>query len=75
MESWEEWRKRVMSGVMAAWTQIRTRLSTIQPRRAAAAVVALSLWMGAGTMAGSAVLEIQTEQAGETFGEVHWYVG
>ena len=53
--------------------QIKERMGEITPRRAVAAVVALSLWMGAGRMAGSAALEAQTQPAGEVFGEVHWY--
>ena len=53
--------------------RIMEKKGEITPRRALAAVVALSLWMGAGRMAGSAALEAQTQPAGEVFGEVHWY--
>jgi hypothetical protein len=53
---------------LGAW--IKERKGRITPRRALAAVVALSLWMGMGRMDSSEVV-IETE--GEVFGEVHWY--
>ena len=56
---------------LGAW--IKEKKREITPRRALAAVVALSLWMGVGRMAGSAALEAQNQPAGEVFGEVHWY--
>ena len=55
--------------------RIKERMGEMSPRRALAVVVALSLWMGAGRMVGSAALEAQTQPAGEVFGEVHWYEG
>lgn len=58
---------------LGAW--IKEKKREITPRRALAVVVALSLWMGVGHMAGSAALEAQIEPAGEVFGEVHWYEG
>ena len=57
------------------WARIKERIGEMSPRRALAVVVALSLWMGAGGMAGSAALEAQIQPAGEVFGEVHWYEG
>ena len=56
---------------LGAW--IKEKKREITPRRVLAAVVALSLWMGVGRMAGSAALEAQNQPAGEVFGEVHWY--
>ena len=56
---------------LEAW--IKEKKREITPHRALAAVVALSLWMGVGRMAGSAALEAQNQPAGEVFGEVHWY--
>lgn len=53
-----------------AW--IRRQTGGLSPRRAAAAVVALSLWMGAGGMRASTAPMIPQ---GEMFGEVHWYAG
>jgi hypothetical protein len=51
-------------------TRLRQRIGKITPRRAAAVVVALSLWMGVGRMDSSGeAMEIK----GEVFGEVHWY--
>lgn len=58
---------------LEAW--IKEKKREITPRRALAVVVALSLWMGVGRMAGSAALEAQNQPAGEVFGEVHWYEG
>ena len=58
---------------LGAW--LKEKKGRITPRRALAAVVALSLWMGAGGMAGSVALEAQNQPAGEVFGEVHWYEG
>jgi hypothetical protein len=58
---------------LGAW--IKEKKGRITPRRALAVVVALSLWMGVGRMAGSAALEAQNQPAGEVFGEVHWYEG
>ena len=58
---------------LGAW--IKEKKREITPRRALAVVVALSLWMGAGRMVGSAALEAQNQPAGEVFGEVHWYEG
>lgn len=55
--------------------RIMEKKGEITLRRALAAVVALSLWMGVGRMAGSAALEAQNQPAGEMFGEVHWYEG
>ena len=56
---------------LGAW--IKEEKGRITPRRVLTVVVALSLWMGAGGMAGSAALEAQIQPAGEVFGEVHWY--
>ena len=55
---------------LGAW--IKEKKREITPRRALAAVVALSLWMGAGRMDSS---ESVMEADGEVFGEVHWYEG
>jgi hypothetical protein len=53
---------------LGAW--IKERKGRITPRRALAAVVALSLWMGAGRMDSSESVIVAD---GEAFGEVHWY--
>ena len=53
---------------LEAW--IKEKKGEITPRRALAAVVALSLWMGVGRMDSS---EVVLETEGEVFGEVHWY--
>ena len=58
---------------LSAW--IMEKKGEITLRRALVVVVALSLWMGAGRMVGSAALAAQTQPAGEVFGEVHWYEG
>jgi hypothetical protein len=55
---------------LGAW--IKERMGEITPRRALAAVVALSLWMGAGRMDSSESVIVAD---GEVFGEVHWYEG
>ena len=56
---------------LGAW--IKEKKGRITPHRVLAVVVALSLWMGVGRMAGAAALEAQNQPAGEVFGEVHWY--
>ena len=56
------WRRRVVLWVLA-----------LRSKRALAAVVALSLWMGAGGMAGSSVL-LPAETGEEVYGEPHWFV-
>ena len=55
---------------LGAW--IKERKGRITPRRALAAVVALSLWMGVGRMDSSESVIVAD---GEVFGEVHWYEG
>ena len=78
-EAWRIWAGKQTEGVcrwfasLGAW--IKEKKREITPRRALAVVVALSLWMGVGRMAGSAALEAQNQPAGEVFGEVHWYEG
>jgi hypothetical protein len=64
---------RGRSASLGTW--IKERMGEMSPRRIVAVVVALSLWMGVGRMAGSVALEAQTQPAGEVFGEVHWYEG
>ena len=54
------WRRRVVLWVLA-----------LRSKRALAAVVALSLWMGAGGMAGSS---LPVPSDGEVYGEPHWFV-
>ncbi len=56
---------------LGAW--IKEKKGRITPRRALAVVVALSLWMGAGGMAGSSVL-LPAETGEEVYGEPHWFV-
>ena len=51
-----------------AW--IKEKKGEITSRRALAAVVALSLWMGVGRMDSSESVIVADE---EVFGEVHWY--
>ena len=53
---------------LGAW--IKEKKGEITPRRALAAVVALSLWMGVGRMDSSESVIVAD---GEVFGEVHWY--
>ena len=55
---------------LGAW--IKEKKGRITPRRALAAVVALSLWMGVGKMDSSESVIVAD---GEVFGEVHWYEG
>lgn len=66
VRGWIEWiRERISAFLRAGRAWIRS------PRRAAAVVVALALWMGSGGMTAS-VAPLLPE--GEVFGEVHWYV-
>ena len=73
-EAFLEWIGKVTEAVrgwfafLGVW--IKERTGEMSPRRAVAAVVALSLWMGVGGMDSSGVA---TETEGEVFGEVHWY--
>lgn len=61
---------RIKAWVAFGWTETVRRVRAVPPRRALAAVVALSLWMGAGTMAAS----VRTQKdRGTEFGEIHWY--
>ena len=56
-------------GAWRRWVSLWGR--ALRSKRALAAVAALSLWMGAGGMAGSS-LPIPSE--GEVYGEPHWFV-
>ena len=75
-EAWRGWIGKLTErlhgwlNTLGAW--IKERMGELSPRRAAAVVVALSLWMGVGGMDSS---ESVTETEGEVFGEVHWYEG
>jgi hypothetical protein len=64
---------RVKQRAVAAWGWIVIRTREIPPRRAVAVVVALSLWMGTGSMAGSSVL-LPAETGEEVYGDPHWFV-
>lgn len=54
------------------WVRIKEWMGEMTPRRVLAAVVALSLWMGAGCMTASVA---ERPPSGVVFGEVHWYEG
>ena len=75
-ESLRVWAGKQTEGARGWFVSLGARImekkGEITPRRALAAVVALSLWMGIGGMDSSEVV-IETE--GEVFGEVHWYEG
>ena len=62
--------KAVRGWSASLWEWVKERMGEMSPRRAAAVVVALSLWMGVGGMDSS---ESVIETEGEVFGEVHWY--
>ena len=58
-------------GAWRRWVSLWGR--ALRSKRTVAAVAALSLWMGAGGMAGSSVL-LPAETGEEVYGEPHWFV-
>lgn len=66
---------RMKAWVWGVWTQLCGRMKGMPLRRVLVAVVALSLWMGTGSVQGSTTAGKDNPQAGAVFGEIHWYEG
>ena len=63
---------RVKAWVVSMRAELARRAGSMTPRRWVAVVVALALWMWAGSMAASGIPPRPAEGG---FGAVHWYGG